>query len=1223
MHKQSSSQNIEKTANLNDHDTTKNDDDKIEERNNELVKEGVSSKIDLMTPDKDAKDSNENTKAVESRNDVDTIKNTIPNDIIKAQDSLYFIADTVKAAQIENEELAKAAANQALLALVKNPSTSRSIVTYNGFPSVNTTNSLSSYYVFIDGSADNFSFPSLFTVSSTFNSEYEIAQNVRISPVLAATMEDAPIIKNSMEAFKQGIVKSVPIWNNTYSASILDPYEFSDNMLAANLVYVGMSNNTYLQSVWLYRMFQCLISGLASENLIFKNIKYGILTPIETNNAMSQSLTEHKIVRNGIPHPTFAGAYSLYTPMVLQMENDLYNNGIMGSAPSFKVSVETVIARLKMDSIAHIVTDQFSSALTMNSFDRLKNRCLTSATHRNLVASCYPDTYTFDFMPDSIYNVTLSYMPTPKETYDSILYILMNNDVKNRFIKVFKDTLRQMNVLTVGNKSLHIMSGITAISSRPDMSATFLSDVTNALTSSNSEIFLDFLAAEFYGSAFVDVRFTSAMANNLFLNSLTITEILVLFIPFPKIAWSSQVTLGSALYRLLQQYAGQELNKWIGMYGLFTHLDEAGNFVRRDLNEADYNNHLLVDERIYYSFLVPCANATGRNQCKIIGDIYDLITPRGARIELINKANANLPYFNRSYDFYVSWRPMKQYQCNVDSPIAQSIQAIINFQKRVMNHAIKIKEITSQKTTLSWISELLAILSVQGAVIGQDYHVCLGRMFSILANTGLSLIDTFDENRPYLQTRSIGFGSYRPYEPGATTNQCISTPMSEMISDTKISYYLLCKQSTVITDDVYVVGAGPEYNQAIYPTIPIFDGKTIYEFIYSVICESRKFVEMLYVFSQVNLAGQDPHFQQIRDAIAGTNTAGTSRKLLAMISDIYKYPLVEMCNILLNGSRVVVADPRLFMVTPYFIDYQRNKVRDQFADKFRTGELMIHVDEWFNKKLDIFSQLFLSTESPVYSMSTGIAFGYFSVTDYNPTRTLDDVCDLERYTLGQEVFLVNTQPLKEVGHAFKYRMTILPGVDTDFSLPSQINIKHILVIPDIKLLTMENAVNFIKEAVELDKIVVEFPNLNYRYQIKNQFSRVNPPYSPSMFENTIADQSSGKHFFEFFDTTSSREFHVMKQTTDYLLLRYINCEILHEQILIRDIYGPNSATTRLDYNFDLDSFGFGLDEGTVYPVTNIPKITGRTVNFNNAIKFVSDNYSTDTPDHNVKPDVIF
>lgn len=182
---------------------------------------------------------------------------------------------------------------------------------------------------------------------------------------------------------------------------------------------------------------------------------------------------------------------------------------------------------------------------------------------------------------------------------------------------------------------------------------------------------------------------------------------------------------------------------------------------------------------------------------------------------------------------------------------------------------------------------------------------------------------------------------------------------------------------------------------------------------------------------------------------------------------------------------------------------------------------------------------------------------------------------------------------------------------------------HVLIIPNLNLITLGSVDDFLSKSVEMGKVVVEFPRLNYRYSIVNHTKRVDPPYSPSMFLNALREQCDGDNHFTFYDTTSSREFSVNVRTNDFLVFRYLNCAELQQQVLIRDICGINGPNQDLQYHFDLDAFGYGDEDGTRYPTSRNNKISGSKVNFNNKVKFVSKNYATTIPDYDVHPEVLF
>lgn len=1001
MWKGSTNQAIRSKA-QNDENQEKEKDDYTDEQKKKLdtlTDEGLKDKNELLKTKEGEgivkTDDKITTETTEGENKSDNVKPT-QNNL-----NTVFVESVVRAANQQSEELARAASLQSQLVISRSDKPIRTIVTYDSIPILARNGAILPYYQFVDGGTSDFQVPSFFDLETTFDQNYVLDETLRLAILTEQMAKDNPILEKSIKTFQQGTIKVIPKWSNTFLPSIPDPENLGNELINANLMYVNTSNNTYLLSLWLYHMLECTLAGIAAPNIILCNLEYATLSDITTRNIITESLEHKKIMRTGIAHPTFAGAFSQFVPLVDAVINDLYRAQHHNSRPQFELAVETSFARLKLDSYAKVSTDQYTAALLEIDFRRLKFYRLDIEYHQQLVRACYPASYFYDFKPPELYNLTLTYMPSRQQIRDSLLYILMSGDVKNKFIEVFKNVFNQMDVLRTASEPTKILSAMNDVTARSaELAGSFSSEVANAIRAGSNDVFLDLLTAEFFGPTFYDVNVTTRIQSNFYLNIFIYVEVLTFFTLFPKIAWSSQVTLGKTLYSLLYGYHRKQFNDWQSHYGLFVQLDDNGQFNRIDMEVSSYTTSDLLNHRIYFSFLTEIGQRNNDRRFAFIRQIYELIQPLGRRINLPNKEEADLPYLRRDYTYYLSWNQRPKLDCTTNSQISNRFYGIMIFLKTAIDLSADTKHIVAQKSTMAWIGEITAILSPQGERIGPDFHCCLATMFSIFADTGLSINDNFNERHPYLQTPLLGFGSSSNYVFGSPENECITCPNACLNVDTKIIYYILTRQSTIVNFDVSTVGEGIISSNSEQFAVPMFDGSTISNFMYDVFCQSRHFVEMLYIFYHLSIHGDNPVFRRIRNALRGMNTASTSMKLLRIISKVYNYPLDTLLQGRTFGNHSVMADPRFYKITPHFIDTSMSKLPVQEREVYRVGDDMVKPDDFFLEKLDIYGNMFLSDISPIYRISTGIAFGMFPLRNWSPDTILDEQCDYPRVTLG-------------------------------------------------------------------------------------------------------------------------------------------------------------------------------------------------------------------------------
>nr|URS73000.1 B spike protein [Fijivirus sp.] len=1143
---------------------------------------------------------------------------------IKSDDNVM-VADKVAAiATIQNEKLLKEIAHDRAMALIEPTNDPTNFIKFIQPASVLLDDNVQlPYYEIINASDTNFKPPTFFNLKSYYNTKFDYDQTPITPSLMSASTSQMEFFDASAEIFKPGTYKVTIEWDNTFISNLPDPNELGHETLFANVHFESTSQNEVLKSTWVYRMFKCFLAGVSSSHKLYTDIKeMTVLVP--EMNLVAQELNKSKVSSNANPHPTFAATRSTYLPLVDIITRDLYATIPIAARPKFSIEVQEIEKRLKFVSKICTCLDQYTAALLRNDYEKMIKYKITVDQHLELYAVCSHPNYIHKSIALDAYYITMMHYPSFEQRHSSIFYIMYNTHVKTRFAQVFKDVFSSRQLINESKKDMYFVKLLQeTVSSQNNIMSQFIKDFNSAIVSGNPNLLFNLLAAEFYSTDLYKFEFTNPIRSNAPLNLVALLECMVFFILFPKISWNSVVTLGTHMAQVLSSVYPQEYNIWKNEVGLFLKLQADGSYVRYNCDLGKYNEEMLYDEQIYFSFLCDIRLRDNvKKRCPFMSRIYELISPLGETISLDRKREAGMPYFRKDYRFYVSWSVVPQYTLDNNTPLSARIVEIVNFIRRMSQVAVQMN-LNLSKQIVTAINEMLDLYASYAIPLGINFHIVIAKMFSNMAQTPLSLNDTFNPIRPFYVLQPIGFGATQVAGASSIQTSCIMTSKNLVSMSLRFVNYIVLGVTTVYTDDIVGHGCEPAIVDKPFNTVPVFDGDTIRALILDVFNESRRFDEMLYIISQIHQQGTDRNFRVLRETLRGVYRTSTARKLIQIIGDYYNYDLNKMFEVKIQ-SQNFFADPRMYKLCMYFVDNRGRIAQNQYDDRFLTRVYLPNVDEYFYDKLTIFSNLFFKETSPLYKIAVGITFGYFFTNKWDVEVTSGDfVGDYDVYVLGQNAnYRYIQQQDDNSGYEVTYVITDDDGEDHIFEDPVQILQPHLLNINDANMLKNQAFVNFLQRALDSGKIFIRFPNLVYRYTILDHINRVDPPMVPNIFTLTVPDCYKGAMHFNFYDTSSARSFHTLSITKNNLIFRYMNDKQLVDDTVMTDIYGPNAQQNNfINQGRDLDAkyFGYGDNDGSLYPISNLNKLTGSYVNLNNHFYYISDKYKIIEPQVDTVP----
>nr|ALV85432.1 major core capsid protein [Diaphorina citri reovirus] len=1064
------------------------------------------------------------------------------------------------------------------------------------------------YYRFIDKSSSTDP-NGIFKIES-FHSDY---LNPNISAQLTA--EDIsrnmnlPVIDNALNVYKSGTYKVLAKWNNQSdflgNMTIDDPGEVTDNLLMGRLVFADNSNTDVMLGRIHYTRFKTFNQLIANSNIIWKNCTEWTLS-IHHNNAnpVTERLDTVKIISLGLPHPSFAAAFSYYLPLHERV-GELY--GIEDEDPVFNVETTKFFGHIKIENRARIPIDQYSSRFIINARNRLDQHGFTYQGHLRLIRPCYPLNYHFINTPANQYSLRLVYMPVDEQIFGSLFYIICSSKSRDLLCNTFIDVLTKRNLLQDSTHSLEVFQTILNQETGHDIVINnFVADLASAISMGNTQIFLTYLAFDFFNLGHFKFNIMPRSVPTPTMNIVILIEIVSFFIFFPKIAWRCQVQLGKMIIESLSTIVGDQVRIYCNRIGLFRRLNENGFFQNLPLNIASYTEEDLIDNNIYFTFFTP-ANipARDRNICPFLTNLYQLITPEGIgeQVLLATKQAAHLPYFRRNYNYYLPYVIRNSRDGMYDLPIALRLSDLLAEANRLFRATVP--DIRT-KTSTKAFNGIIEIYKNNLLDTARIFHVVIAPNLQVLANSYLLYYDTFDVDRPFIVAPEVNIGSTRQQAGGAIfQNQTIRVHKRMVSVSVKMSDYIVFKQSSVLKrDNSQRTGPILHSESKIDEVLP-FPGDIIFDVQLRVINESCRFNEMWYVISSLAAAELPPNqdvMLDLREFIRDYFSNSTSKIILGLISEAYGFNLTDFFKISLN-SFDLRTDTRLAEPGLFFANMLDQKFDDQDEADYHTNESLTYTDEYFQNTIRIANSLIFSDVSPIKNESVGITFGIFDLLRWDRDVTYLN-CELnfrDSFVLGETAIFDLVSIENEPGVILRYTIIRPDQQRLSWTVESMIDTPHILIINNIADLN-PGYVKFVSNALQLNRIHVSFPTLIYTYEITHHLTR-NDINQKQEFEKWLTPSSLNRLHMVFIDTAHSRNNDITQRIIMRYKYHYLNRVALAENVIATDLTQINSVQPNRMSELSKSMLSYGMEDGTLCPERGIDKLDTGTVNINNSIYY--------------------